>query len=96
MKKFFKIFLGILLLAIFVWTIYFLYSKSEEVPTVYQTTGTLTTDIIKKTVATGSIVPRKEIEIKPQVSGIIDEIYVERGQNRFGEDYSQYGEFEQC
>ena len=80
MKKFFKIFLGILLLAIFVWTIYFLYSKSEEVPTVYQTTGTLTTDIIKKTVATGSIVPRKEIEIKPQVSGIIDEIYVEAGQ----------------
>jgi len=80
MKKFFKVFIGIVLLAVFVWTIYFLYSKSEEVPTVYQTTGTLTTDIIKKTVATGSIVPRKEIEIKPQVSGIIDVIYVEAGQ----------------
>jgi HlyD family secretion protein len=57
-----------------------LYSKSEEIPTVYQTTGTLTTNIILKTVATGSIVPRKEIEIKPQVSGIIDVIYVEAGQ----------------
>ncbi len=32
-----------------------------------------------KTVATGSVVPRKEIEIKPQVSGIIDELYVEAG-----------------
>jgi HlyD family secretion protein len=80
MKKFFKVFIGIVLLAVFVWTIYFLYSKSEEVPTVYQTTGTLTTNIIQKTVATGSIVPRKEIEIKPQVSGIIDIIYVEAGQ----------------
>jgi len=36
-------------------------------------------DIIKKTSATGSVVPRKEIEIKPIVSGIIDELYVEEG-----------------
>jgi HlyD family secretion protein len=38
------------------------------------------TNIIKKTVATGKIVPRKEIEIKPQVSGIIAELYVEPGE----------------
>lgn len=80
MKKFLKIFFGLALLTIFIWTIYFLYSKSEEKPVVYQTTSAITTDIIKKTVATGSIVPRYEIEIKPQVSGIIDEIYVEAGQ----------------
>lgn len=80
MKKFFKLLIAIILIGAFVGTIYFLYSKSEEVPVVYQTTGTITTDIIKKTVATGSIVPRKEIAIKPQVSGIVDEIYVEAGQ----------------
>ncbi len=79
MKKFFKVFLGIALLGVFVWTIYFLYSKSEEKPVVFKTSSIITTDIINKTVATGSIVPRKEIEIKPQVSGIIDEIYVEAG-----------------
>ncbi len=79
MKKFFKIFLGVAMLGIFVWTIYFLYSKSDEKPVVFKTATPLTTNIIKKTVATGSIVPRKEIEIKPQVSGIIDEIYVEAG-----------------
>jgi len=79
MKKFFKIVIGIVLLGVFVWTIYFLYSKSEEKPVVFKTTTPLTTDIIKKTVATGSVVPRKEIEIKPQVSGIVDEIYVEAG-----------------
>jgi HlyD family secretion protein len=37
------------------------------------------TNIIKKTVATGSVIPRKEIEIKPQVSGIVEEVYVEAG-----------------
>lgn len=79
MKKFFKIFIGILLLGVFVWTIYYLYSKSEEKPIVFKTQKAIQTNIIKKTVATGSVVPRKEIEIKPQVSGIIDEIYVEAG-----------------
>ena len=34
---------------------------------------------LKKTVATGSVVPRKEIAIKPQVSGIVDELFVEPG-----------------
>ncbi len=37
------------------------------------------TNIIKKTVATGSVEPRKEIEIKPQVSGIIEELFIEAG-----------------
>ena len=35
--------------------------------------------VIKKTVATGSVVPRQEIEIKPQISGIVDELFVEAG-----------------
>ena len=37
------------------------------------------TDIVNKAVATGSIIPRKEIEIKPQVSGVIEKIFVEPG-----------------
>ena len=36
-------------------------------------------NIIKKTVATGSIKPRKEVNIKPQVSGVVDRLYVEAG-----------------
>ncbi len=58
---------------------YFLWDKSQDKPVVYKTQKPITTTIIKKTVATGSVVPRKEIEIKPQVSGIIDELYVEEG-----------------
>lgn len=79
MRKIFKILGIVLLLGVFVYTIYYLYAKSQEKPTVYQTDKPLVTDIIKKTIATGSVVPRKEIEIKPQVSGIVDEIYVEAG-----------------
>ncbi len=79
MKTFFKIFLGVVVLAIFGYTIYFLYQKSQDKPVVYETALPTTLDIIKKTTATGSVVPRKEIEIKPVVSGIIEELYVEEG-----------------
>ena len=79
MKKFFKIFILIVILGGFVYTIYFLYEKSQAKPVVYETTNAIETNIIKKTVATGSVVPRKEIEIKPMVSGIIEEIFVQEG-----------------
>lgn len=79
-----KIFLRVLLIAIFLglvsYSFYFLYSKNKKEPVVYETQNAITTDIIKKTVATGSVVPREEIDIKPQVSGIIDELYVEAGE----------------
>ena len=57
----------------------YFYNKSKSDPTVYETVKPLITDIVKKTVATGAIKPRKEIHIKPQVSGVIDELYVEAG-----------------
>lgn len=71
----------IALLSGFGGTLYYLYSKSEEVPVVYKTEAPAVATIIKKTVATGSVVPRKEVEIKPQVSGIVDQMFVEPGQS---------------
>ena len=79
MKKVFRIILLVIIIGAFVATIYFLYEKSKSEPIVYETENAFITDIIKKTVATGSVVPRKEIEIKPQVSGIIEEVYIEPG-----------------
>ena len=79
-KKIFRIFLLVLVLTVFIGTAVYLYMKSHEEPVVYKTDTPFFTDIIKKTVATGSIVPRKEIAIKPRVSGIIEELYVESGQ----------------
>ena len=79
MKKIFRI-LGIaLLVAVFGGTIYFLYTKSKKTPDVFETKTPFMSDVVRKTVATGSVVPRQEIEIKPQVSGIIDEIYIRAG-----------------
>lgn len=60
--------------------LYYLYSKNQEDPVVYETATAEMGTIVKKTVATGSIVPKEEVLIKPNISGIIDEIFVEAGQ----------------
>jgi HlyD family secretion protein len=79
MKKVLTILFGLILLSGFAGTLYYLYSKSEEPPTVWETEEPFTTTIIHKAVATGSVIPRKEVEIKPQVSGVVSELFVEAG-----------------
>lgn len=80
MKKFLKIFFLVVFVAIFIATFSYLFNKSKKKPVVYSTEQAFVTNIVQKTVATGSVVPRNEIEIKPQLSGIISELYVEPGQ----------------
>jgi HlyD family secretion protein len=63
----------------FVATLVFLYRKSEARPVVFQTAAPAILDIVKKTVAPGAIVPRREVAIKPRVSGIIEKLYVQPG-----------------
>ena len=80
MKKVFRIALIIILIAAFVGTLYYLYQKDRRAPVEYQTQNPEKKNIVVNTVATGKVVPRKEIEIKPQqVSGIIQTIYIEPG-----------------
>lgn len=55
-------------------------SQSEEETEAVETEKPERIDIMKKTTATGSIVPRKEIDIKSQVSGVVETIYIEPGQ----------------
>jgi len=69
-----------LVLGAFVWTLVFLYRKSEARPVVFPTTRAEQREIIKKTVAPGALVPRREVTIKPRVSGVIEKLYVEPGQ----------------
>jgi len=81
MKKFLRVLIVVLLIALFVGVLFFLYQKSKEKPIIYNTKSPEITTIVRKTIATGKVVPRKEIEIKPQgVSGIIAKLYVEAGQ----------------
>lgn len=63
-----------------IWTFYFLFQKSQKPPEVFQTISPFDTTIIKKTVATGSVIPRKEVNMKSQVSGIIEKLYIVAGQ----------------
>ena len=79
LKNFFYALLGLLIVAVFAGTTWYLYQKSQKPPVEYNTISPTITDIEKVTVASGTIVPRKEVEIKPQVPGILDEIYVEPG-----------------
>lgn len=79
MKTFLKITVVLIAVGIFAGTLFYLYKKSQAKPVSFETSQAYITDIIKKTVATGAVIPRKEIEITPKVSGIIDEIFVEPG-----------------
>jgi HlyD family secretion protein len=79
MKRVFGVILLLVLVALFGGTLWYLWSKSQAEPVVYATEPPVTTDIVKKTVATGSVVPRKEVAVKPQVSGILESVRVEPG-----------------
>ena len=79
MKKFFRILIWIIVAVVFLGTLAFLANKSRKKPIVYQIESPKKINIVKKTIATGSVLPRKEIQIKPQISGIVQEIYVEAG-----------------
>ncbi len=69
-----------LILGTFAWTLLFLYKKSEARPIVFETTRAERREIVKKTVAPGALVPRREVTIKPRISGVIEKLYVEPGQ----------------
>lgn len=80
MKKYLK-WAGIaLIIAIFIGTFVFLYKKSQPKITLYEINTVEVRDLVKTTIVTGKIVPRDEVNIKPQISGIIIELYKEAGQ----------------
>lgn len=79
MKKTVTVVILIAIALFFCVAMYWLWSKNSEDPIVYQTELPSKQTIVKKTVATGSIVPKEEVLIKPNISGIIDEIFVVAG-----------------
>ena len=79
MKKILSIIFGLITVLIIGGAFVYLYKKSQAKPVVFQTEQAEIADITKKTVATGSIVPRREVEVKPKVTGVLSELYVEPG-----------------
>ncbi len=79
MKKFFKIVLWVVIAIVFIGTFVFLFLNSKPKVTTYALVSPTDMSIERTTVLTGKIEPRDEIDIKPQISGIISEINVEPG-----------------
>lgn len=86
MKKIAKILLWVIIAAIFIGTFIYLYINSRPKEVRYEIVSPSVGDIERTTVLTGKIEPRDEIEIKPQVSGIISEIKIEAGDMVTGGD----------
>ena len=77
--KIFRILLWSLVGVLFIGTFVYLFIKSQPTETRYELVSPTMSDIERTTILTGTIEPRDEIDIKPQVSGIISEINVEAG-----------------
>ena len=80
MKKVIKYIVVVLIVAVFAGTFVFLYKNSQPEEIRYQELPAQKQDVARSTVLTGKIVPRNEVNIKPQINGIIAEIYKEAGQ----------------
>ena len=80
MKKFFKYFSIALVALIFIGTFIFLYSKSRPEVITWQELPVSVMDITRTSVVTGKVEPRNEVNIKPQINGIISELYKEAGE----------------
>lgn len=79
MSKLLGGFLAVSLLSALGGSVYFLQWKANTPAADYETTRARRATIVKRTIATGSVLPRKEVALKPQVSGIVDEMFVEPG-----------------
>ena len=80
MKKTLKIAIGLLIALVFLGTFVFLFKKSRPEKEIFNECEVTYMDICRKTLITGQIGPRNEVEVKPQINGIIAELYKEAGQ----------------
>ena len=79
MKKGCTISILVFLAIAFAGALYWLYTKNAQPPVIFETEQAEIRSVSRSTVATGNINPKEEVLIKPNISGIIDEVYVEAG-----------------
>lgn len=80
MKRTTTVIVLILIVVVFGVSLFYLWSKNQEDPITYTSESPTEQTIVVKTVATGSIVPKEEVLIKPNISGVVDEVFVEAGE----------------
>ncbi len=86
MKKYRKLIVAAIIALIFIGTFVFLWQKSQPKEVVYNEFTPEMNEVKKTTIITGKIEPRNEVNIKPQIGGIITQLMKEPG------DYVQAGE----
>ena len=86
MKKYKKLIIATIIALIFIGTFVFLWQKSQPKEVVYNEFTPTMNEVKKTTIITGKIEPRNEVNVKPQIGGIITDLYKEPG------DYVQAGE----
>ena len=79
MKKYSKLIIAAIIALIFIGTFVFLWQKSQPKEVVYNEFTPKLDSIQKTTIITGKIEPRNEVNVKPQISGIISELYKQPG-----------------
>lgn len=79
MKKYLRIGVWTAVGLLVLYTFYFLYQQSQPKVKVYELLTPEVRDIVKTSVASGKVEPRDEVNVKPQIQGIITELYVEAG-----------------
>ena len=79
MKKYFKMAGWALLGLLVIYTFYFLWAQSQPKVVAYELLAPEVRDVVKTAVASGKVEPRDEVNVKPQIQGIITELYVEAG-----------------
>ncbi|MBQ7509568.1 MAG: efflux RND transporter periplasmic adaptor subunit [Prevotella sp.] len=79
MKKYLKLIIAAIIAIIFIGTFVFLWQKSQPKEVQYSEFETRTDTIRKTTIITGKIEPRNEVNVKPQISGIIAELMKQPG-----------------
>lgn len=80
MKKLKTIIIVSFLAILFLGTFAYLYQRSKPKEVHYEILTPSVKDVQRTAVVTGKIIPRNEVNVKPQISGIISEIYKEAGQ----------------
>ena len=81
MKKYGKVLVFMAFVLVLVAIFVFLYRQTKPEEIIYEKVSPAVKDIDKMTVVTGKIVPRDEINVKPQISGIITEVFKEPGES---------------
>lgn len=72
---------GWVLVGLFViYTFYFLWKQSQPAPVVYELVAPEQRDVVKQTIATGTLEARTQVELKPQITGVVTELRVKPGQ----------------